>query len=344
MQRQWFVILLVAMILCLVTACSRPSYQVIYQEETTVQSVNQPQNNDYTIAVIPKLEGIPYFDAAEKGAIEAAEALGVNLIYEGPSVASAEKQIEIFREMIEMDVDAIAIAANDPGRLGQVMLEAINNGIQVITWDSDTDPQYRSFFVNMVDPEWMGRHIMDLLAEQMEEKGDYAIISGSQDAANLNEWIKWFTIHQEEFYPNMSLRTFKYANEDFQTAYQKTVDILQDYRDVEGIIGISTVNPPAISEALLDYGKEGEIAVVGTSTPNLMREYLKKDIAHTMTLWSPQKLGYLTVVLAEQLIRGEMPSDGQSIPDIGRIEFKDRIVIMGQPIDFTKENVDQYDF
>ena len=38
---------------------------------------------DYTILVMPKLVGIPYFNASEAGALKAGEDLGVNVIYAG---------------------------------------------------------------------------------------------------------------------------------------------------------------------------------------------------------------------------------------------------------------------
>ncbi|MFC6604429.1 hypothetical protein ACFQDF_27390 [Ectobacillus funiculus] len=56
------------------------------------------------------------------------------------------------------------------------------------------------------------------------------------------------------------------------------------------------------------------------------------------------KLGYLTVTLAKNLLDGQFPVDQQDIPDVGNIRVKDNVVIMGETIMFTKENIDQYDF
>ncbi|HZH58929.1 MAG TPA: autoinducer 2 ABC transporter substrate-binding protein, partial [Metabacillus sp.] len=86
------------------------------------------------------------------------------------------------------------------------------------------------------------------------------------------------------------------------------------------------------------------IAVVGLSSPNPMNEYLKDGSAQIITLWSPKKLGYLTVALSKNIIIGSLPYDNQEIPGVGKIRMIDDVVIMGEPIDFTKENVDQYDF
>ncbi|MBK5502690.1 autoinducer 2 ABC transporter substrate-binding protein [Peribacillus sp. TH14] len=326
-----------------------PEYEVIYsdEEKEPTDVTTRPEENKkdpYTIAIVPKIDGIPYFNAVEEGALEAGNDLGVKVIYTGPPTASSEQQEAIITKLIAKKVDVIAVSANDPYKLGSVLQKAKSKGIKVITWDSDTNASYRSFFVNMVDPEIIGRHVMDTLAIEMEEKGEYAIMTGSPTAANLNTWIDWIQIQQKEYYPTMKLVEVEYTNEDIHKAYAVTQKLFKKYPDLKGIIGISTVNPPAVAQAVKDAGKIGKVAVVGTSTPNLMNAYLQEGAAQTITLWSPQKLGYLTVSLAKNLLNDEIPYEGQNIKNIGLIKFNGDMVIMGEPIDFTKGNVNQYDF
>lgn len=47
------------------------------------------------------------------------------------------------------------------------------------------------------------------------------------------------------------------------------------------------------------------------------------------TRWSPKKLGYLTVVLAKNMLEGHMPFDGQEIDNVGNIRVAGDVVIMG---------------
>ncbi|MGZ9817139.1 autoinducer 2 ABC transporter substrate-binding protein [Peribacillus simplex] len=336
------------MFLFILSGCDHSSeYEVIYNDEESIDVTTKPvekKKDPYTIAVIPKIDGIPYFNAVEEGAVEAGKDLGVKVLYTGPPTPSSEKQEEIITKLIEKKVDVIAVSANDPYKLGRVLQKAKSKGIKVITWDSDTNASYRSFFVNMIDPEIIGRHVMDTLALEMEEKGEFAIMTGSPTAANLNTWIDWIQIQQKEYYPTMKLVEVEYTNEDIHKAYKVTQNLFKKYPGLKGIIGISTVNPPAAAQAVKDAGKIGQVAVVGTSTPNLMNEYLQEGAAQTITLWSPQKLGYLTVSLAKNLLNDEFPYEGQNIKNIGTIKFNGDMVIMGEPIDFTKGNVKQYDF
>ncbi|PSL36360.1 monosaccharide ABC transporter substrate-binding protein (CUT2 family) [Planomicrobium soli] len=336
--------------LFIVSACSlssydKESYEVIYSIDEVVAEEKDAQNlQQITIAIVPKVANIPYFNAVEEGALEAAKDLGVNLLYKGPAFADASQQISIIEELIEEEVDAIAVSANDPEQLAPVLLEAKENGINVITWDSDTVPEARDFFINMVDPETLGRHLMDTLAWNTDETGEFAVLTGALSAANLSEWLYWIKVHQQEYYPNMTLVEVSANDDDPQRAYASAKKLLKKYPDLKGIIGNSSVGPPAAAQAVKELGKEGEVAVVGLSSPNPMNEYLKDGSAQIITLWSPKKLGYLTVTLAHNSLKGKEPFDWQEISKVGKIRMIDNTVIMGDPMDFTKENVDQYDF
>ncbi|MCM3408396.1 autoinducer 2 ABC transporter substrate-binding protein [Metabacillus litoralis] len=330
---------------CNFGAANNNEYKVLYTNEPSQQDDEKQQPSDYTVAIIPKVINIPYFNAVEEGAMEAGKDLGVKVIYKGPTIADSEHQIKIIDELIQNEeVDVIAVSANDPEKLVPVLKKAQNHQIKVITWDADTMPEARDFFINMVNPETLGRHLMDTLAWNVDEQGEFAIMTGANSASNLNEWLKWIKQHQKEYYPNMKLVEIAATDDDPNKAYLIAKQLIKDYPNLKGIIGNSSVGPPAAAQAVKETGKAGSIAVVGLSPPNPMNEYLKDGSAQIITLWSPKKLGYLTVALSKNIVTGSYPYDNQEIPGVGKIRRIDDVVIMGEPIDFTKENVDQYDF
>lgn len=328
---------------------SATRYETIYSMEKNPNGPlpsTKPNGSEkqYKIAFVPKGMDIDYFKYAAQGAVEAGRNLGVDVIFAGPRTADAEQQIEAVEQLIDRKVDLIAISANDPVKLVPVLQKARNLGIKVITWDADTEPQGRQFFVNMVDPEVLGRHLLDTLALAMGEKGNYAIMTGSFAAANLNEWLKWIHVQQEEYYPDLNLVATVATDDDREKAYEVAKRLLIDYPDLNGILGNSSVGPPGAAKAVKEAGRSGGVKVVGLSNPNLMRSYLHEGSAQIATLWSPKKLGYLTVMLAYEYLNGNMPVDGQDVDGVGNIRVNGDMVIMGEPLDFTPDNVDQYDF
>lgn len=329
--------------LALMAGCSTNSSAPSNSNKTN-SSNGAESKKELTIAVVPKLVGIPYFNSAQQGAEQAGKDLGVKVIYTGPTQADAAQQATFIQDLITKKVDAIAVSANDPTAIAPVLKKAQAAGIKVLTWDADAQEDARDLFVSQVSDEDLGRHIMDTMAQQINEEGEYAIITGALTASNLNTWMDWMKKQAAEKYPKMKLVSVVPADDDQQKALQQAQNLISAYPNLKGIIGNSSAAPPGAAEAVKKANKNGQIKVVGLSTPNLMKPYLKENSAQVVTLWSPKKLGYLTVAAAKQLLDGKTPTDGQDIQNVGKVSVKGKTVIMGQPTDFTKDNVDQYDF
>ncbi|MFC7686702.1 autoinducer 2 ABC transporter substrate-binding protein [Ureibacillus sp. GCM10028918] len=330
---------------CNIDGTEKGKFEVVYTiDDNQLEETEKSKTQQMTVAIVPKQINIPYFNAVEEGALEAGKDLDVNVIYTGPTFTDASQQIIIIEELIAQDVDVIAVSANDPKKLAPILLEAKEKGIKVITWDADTLPEARDFFINMVDPETLGRHLMDILAWNTNEEGEFAVLTGPLSAANLNEWLHWIKVQQQEYYPNIKLVDIVTHDDDPHRAYMLAKELLISHPNLNGIIGSSSEGPPAAAQAVKEAEKEGQVAVVGLSPPNQMNEYLKDGSAQIVTLWSPKKLGYLTVALAKNALNNIAPYDHQEVAKVGKIRVNGDMVIMGEPIDFTKDNVDQYDF
>lgn len=94
------------------------------------------QAADVKIALVVKSLGNGFFDAAHKGADEAAKQIGgVQIIYTGPTTTTAEGQIDVINSLISQKVDAIAISSNDKDAVVPVLKKAMARGIKVMSWD-----------------------------------------------------------------------------------------------------------------------------------------------------------------------------------------------------------------
>jgi len=123
--------------------------------------------------------------------------------------------------------------------------------------------------------------------------------------------------------------------------------LLNAYPNLKGIVAFDSNSVPGASEAVKRANKIGKVAVVGNSTPNKMRPYIKDGVLESFYLWDPRALGSLTVALAKVLVDGKAVADGMDVPGFGKITLSKqnpKTVIMAEPIRFTKENIDKYDF
>ena len=304
-------------------------------------------SDEMTIVVMPKLIGIPYFNASEQGALQAGEDLGVNVIYAGPTEADATQQVKMLEDYIAQGVDVIAVAPNDPAGVAPTLKKAAEAGIVVLDWDTPADPELVSYSVHQIDDQQLGEHCWEVMYDLMGGGGDYAILTGGLEAANLNTWIDYGLAWAEENAADLNLVTDKIpTNESQQEAYSKTLDLMKSYPDVKGIIGMSTPTPPGAGQAIQELGLQDDVVVVGTGMPNDSNAYLKDGSVDVSVLWDVWGLGYLTAYVGYLAANGEEITDGMEIPNIGNIQLKEdgKTIIMGPPLDLTADNVDDFDY
>lgn len=301
----------------------------------------------WKIVVMPKLVGIPYFNASETGVKKAGEDLGVEAIYTGPTKADAAEQVKMLEDLISKGVDAIAVAPNDPAALTPVLKKAKEKGIVILDWDTPADQSVVDFSVHQIDDKVYAQHIWDNLVEKMgTDEGEYAILTGGLSAANLNAWIDNGLEYAKTKYPKLKLVSDRIpTDEKQQVAYSKALELIKAYPNLKGIIGISTPAPLGAAQAVQEKKLQDKIAVVGTSLPTDSKPYLEDGSLKVGTLWDPSKLGYLTVYLAKMKLEKKDISDGLDVPTIGKITVKEgKTIIMGPPTDFTKENAGTFGF
>ena len=298
------------------------------------------------IAFIPKLVGIPYFNAMEKGGNQAAKDLGVTFVYTGPTTADSAAQIQIVDNLITKGVDAISVAPDDPAAISPILKKALDKGIKVYTSDTDAPDSVRTVFVDQALADDIGNTTMDELAGAMGGAGEYAIVSCGPTAQNLNAWIEIEKKRQTAKYPQMKLVALKYAGEDVQQGISVARDLITAFPNLKGLIGQCSTSAPAVAEAVTQMNKVGRVFATGISVPSLMRKYVKSGAVKSFVLWDPVKLGYLTVWAGQQLVAGKTFQPVNNVPSIGSVKYlaQDKILLLGPPTVFQAKNVDNFDF
>lgn len=337
----WITLTAVA-VLFLLTACGR-------KQPSTGATGTAPTGKKITVAVMPKLKGIDYFNAVERGAREAAQELGnIDLTYDGPTEGKVDLQMPFVESWTLQKVDIIAVACNDPDAISPALKRAREKGVHVITYDADANAEKsgREFFVNQATFEDIGRALVDEMASQVGDDAKVTIVSSSPTAPNQNAWIAVMKRYMAENYPKMQIVTIHYPEEDQGRAFSMTQDILKTYPDVKGVFGLSSVAFPGAADAVRQAGKSGKVAVVGLSTPKSMKEFVKDGTVKTVILWNPVDLGYLTVYVAKAVVEGTLkPGDTEiEAGRLGKVKVEGDQVLLGPPMKFTPENIDQYDF
>ncbi|AZM58537.1 MULTISPECIES: rhamnose ABC transporter substrate-binding protein [unclassified Streptomyces] len=309
-----------------------------------------PTKKGLTVGFLPKQVNNPYFTTADKGGEKAVKELGSSYKEVGPSSATdTAGQVSYVNTLTQQQVDAMAVSAQDPGALCTALKQAMKNGIKVVTYDSDTDPDCRNAFVSQASAEDLGRTEVQLLAEQIDYKGEIAILSAAQTATNQNTWIEFMKDELEDpKYKDMKLVKVAYGNDDAQQSFQQTQGLLQEHPNLKGIISPTTVGIKAAAQYLSGSKYKGKVKLTGLGTPNDMRKYVKNGTVEAFELWDPAKLGELAARTAVALASGQITGkEGETFEAAGMGEYtlgKDGVINLGKPTVFDAGNIDDFDF
>src|SRR3954454_3757673 len=302
---------------------------------------------NYTGDFVPKLQGVPYFEAMNTGGKAACEKLGCTWLYQGPVEADPAAQADIVRSYIQQGVDALVVAPNDPDSMAPLLQQAKDAGIAVATSDTDAPDSVRQVFVEQASTEGIGQALTDALMEAMGGKGKYAIVSCGQTAENLNSWIEVQKAYTAQKYPDAQIVDTVYAGEDQAKATQMATDLMNAHPDLTGLVGERTSSAPGVAQAVRDAGRIGQVFTVGLGTPKSMLPYLQDGSSSASILWNVEKLGYLTAWAGVQLASGkDFQATNKVNGDMTDVAYDDKtkVLLLGPALRITKENAGQFDY
>ena len=302
------------------------------------------------VYVIPKQLGNSYFTTADSadsgGAIAALNALGETGTETSGTSATAASQIPAIQAAISKGANALIVSATDPTALCPTLTSAMHRGITVVTYDSDA-PTCRSMFINQASTAAIGTSEVDLLAKEIGDSGQIAIVSAAASATNQNAWIGYMKQELKK-YPKMSLASVVYGNDDPTASTQVTQGLLQQFPNLKGIISPTTVGIAAAA-AVLDTPKyKGKIALTGLGTPDEMKKFVSDGTVKSFELWNPADLGYLAAYAAVEMASGKITgASGQSF-SAGKLGSYtvglQNSVLLGPPYVFSAANINKFNF
>ena len=302
------------------------------------------------VFIIPKNLGNSYFTTADSaqsgGAIAALDTLGESGTETSGTAATPASQIPAIQAAVSKGANALIVSATDPTALCPTLNAAMKRGITVITYDSDA-PTCRDLFINQASTAQIGTSEIDLLAAEIHDTGEIAIVSAAASATNQNAWIGYMKQELAK-YPNMKLVSTVYGNAAPTTATQVTQGLLEQYPNLKGIISPTTVGIAAAA-AVLDTAKyRGKIALTGLGTPDSLKKYVADGTIKQFELWNPANLGYLAAYAAVEFASGKINgTQGQTFSGgkLGTFTIgADKTVLLGPPYVFSSSNINNFNF
>jgi rhamnose transport system substrate-binding protein len=311
-------------------------------------SSSAPAAANLTMTFLPKNLGNAYFDTSFKGVQTAVAALGGTVTQVGPAKGDDPAgQVSYINTATQQQVGALIVSANDKSAICDALKEAKTAGVKVVTFDSDTTADCRDLFINQATAEGIAKIQVDIIASEIGDAGEIAILSASANATNQNAWIEMMKKELTASHPNIKLVDTVYGNDDDQTSFDKTAGLISAHPNLKGIISPTTVGISAAARYLSTSKSKGKVMLTGLGTPNQMRAFVKDGTVTEFALWNPEELGALAAYAAAALAKGEITGKEGDKFKAGDKEYTvgaDATVLLGEPYKFNKDNIDNFKF
>ncbi len=310
--------------------------------KTDTTAGTDSKKKGYTIAVVPKLTSIAWFQRMEVGVKEYAKDTGIDAFYTGPSEGDGALQAQAIEDLISQGVDAICVVPFSTEALEPVLKKAREAGIVVITHEA-ANMQNIDYDIEAFNNEEYGRHFMERLGELTGGEGEYLLTVGSLTSASHNQWVDAGKALQEEKFPNMSQYGDKIETADDQSvAYNKVKEALTANPNIKAIQGSAMPDIAGAALAVEELGLAGKVQLVGTSLVSVSGKYVKDGTIDTISFWDPALAGKAMIELAVKVLDGEKIETGLNLGIEGydKLTLENKVLTGQAWIDVNKDNVD----
>jgi len=260
--------------------------------------------------IVPKALTNPYWFQVEDGMKAAGEKLQVRVEMIGSAqAADVTAQVQILESLIATKVDGIAVSPNDPDGVTSVIDQAVQNGIPVLTFDSDAPKSKRLCYIG-TDNYSAGRVAGRQLLQYLKPGSSYAILTGSLGALNLNERIRGFRDELADQQADLTEINLLSCDETTDRAMDLMEDLTRATPSLKAwfITGCwATVTPKGAFLNAID--KRTDIVVIAFDTVKEELLLVKEGLVKALIGQRPYEMGYRCVEMLHDIVQNKkLPS------------------------------------
>ncbi len=270
-----------------------------------------PAADTLRFAVVPKAMNNPFFDLARDGCMKRAKELGnVECIYRGPVEHEPASQVQIVQDLITQGIDGLALSVSDADVAVNVIKQARDAGIAVITFDADAPKSARQAYVGTDNTE-MGREMGRQLVQRQPKPGTYITQSGGPAAENLNERLKGLGEVLTKAGWKIAPGSPSYCNDDAALANQQLSDQLTANPNADAVVPVGgwALFAPEAYKGLVNANRarydSGKLSLIIPDTLRVEVELLQQGYAQVLVGQRPFEMGEKAMDMLLALKKGQ---------------------------------------
>lgn len=255
----------------------------------------------------------PYYEPCFEGFKAAAEKYGITAEYEAPKDFDIALQVKVLEDLISRGVNGIALSALDDKPLIPVVQQALDAGIQVLTFDAPAPSSAALSYIG-TDNFNAGYAAGKRLAELMGNTGELVVMQGGLGAPNLNLRREGLAKAIQEAAPEIKIVSVEDTGGKFDIAMNKTEAVLATYPNLKAIFSVSAEGTPSAAKIVKEQGKTGKVLVAGFDDLKDTLEGIRDGSVAFCLVQRTYKMGWLSV---ENLIKAGKQEPVEKLIDTG---------------------------
>jgi ribose transport system substrate-binding protein len=306
MTRLWRLTLVGLMVAVSAAACNR---------EKPATTTAAPR-----VAFVMKTLNHPFFLDMQRGAQEAADRAGLQLVVQAAErEIDVEKQMQIIENLLQTGVKALIVTPSGSREIASAIVKANRAGVPVLVVDTRVDPKavadnglrLESFIGS--DNYEGGRMAGDYLAKATGGKARIAVLEGIPGHETGDSRLRGFR-EAIQGHPGMTIVASQPANWERDQGFTVFQNMLQAHADIDSLFACSDLMALGAIEAIAAAGRTGRIRVVGFDALDDARKAIASGAMEASVAQSPRDMGRIAVESAAKRLRGEPVPPDQKVP------------------------------
>ncbi|MFM2356911.1 MAG: hypothetical protein RLZZ528_2647 [Pseudomonadota bacterium] len=265
------------------------------------------QDKKFTIALIPGLTTDGFYITMNRGAQAAADALGVELVFQGAPDFNPVTQVPVLDAVIARAPNAILIAPTDKVQLIEPLKKAHDAGIPVITVDTfigtgnyQTGAGDGDFPLSYIasDNVLGGKIAARALAAAIGGAGKVFVSNVKPGISTTDQREEGFKTAMAEEFPGITVLETQFNDNDANKAASQLQGVFARDADLKGVFGANLFSALGAATGVQQAGQTGTIKVVAFDAPVSIVDNIKTGLVDVAIAQHPAEIGYYGVVSA----------------------------------------------
>ena len=268
-------------------------------------SLDRKKEDKKEIVLILKVidENNDFWSAFIQGAEIAAKEYNTELKIVGPDAETKyEEQGVLIEEAIECKPDAIVLAPSNYTETVRYAKKIEEEKIPLVLVDSVMEEAMGSCVVATDNVE-AGRKMGEYIAENFDHISRIGVVGHVKGASTANERENGLRDGLGSLEEKIADVVF--CDSDYRKAYLVTKQMLEEFPDINVIVGLNEYSSVGAAEAVTDLGLEKQIRMIGFDSSIKEVEYLEDETFQAIVVQKPLNMGYLSVEKTVQLLEKE---------------------------------------